>query len=395
MTTAETTPTSLGYTTAELDARGAGWTAREIAQQPGLWRQVGRDVSARRAETEAFLSPLLARPDLRIILTGAGTSAFAGELLATSLEQELDRRVDAIATTDLVCNPREHFCEDVPTLLVSFARSGDSPESLAATRVAEQCLRECHHLVVTCNPDGELHRVHSAADRSLVLTMPEGANDRGFAMTSSFTCMVLTVLLTLGGRSADATVVEALAGAGEHVLEEYSQPCRSLAGRGYERIVYLGSGSLKALARESALKTLELTAGRVATWFDSPLGFRHGPKSVIDPQTLVVVYVSNDPYTRLYDTDILAELREAMPTGAVLAVSGQPDDSSSADDTWFVSGVEDVEDVAASLPFVLVAQLLALDLSLALGRTPDDPFPDNQVNRVVQGVTIHPLPTRG
>jgi tagatose-6-phosphate ketose/aldose isomerase len=394
MTTAETTPTSLGYTTAELDARGAGCTAREIAQQPALWRQVGRDVSARRAETEAFLSPLLARPDLRIILTGAGTSAFAGELLATSLEQALDRRVDAIATTDLVSNPREHFSEDVPTLLVSFARSGDSPESLAATRLAAQCLRECHHLVVTCNPDGELHRVHSAADRSLVLTMPEGANDHGFAMTSSFTCMVLTVLLTLGGRSADATVVEALAGAGEQVLEEYSQPCRSLAGRGYERIVYLGSGSRKALARESALKTLELTAGRIATWFDSPLGFRHGPKSVIDPQTLVIVYVSNDPYTRLYDTDILTELREAMPTGAVLAVSGQPDDSSSADDTWFVSGVEDVEDVAASLPFVLVAQLLALHLSLALGRTPDNPFPDNQVNRVVQGVTIHPLPPR-
>lgn len=394
MTTAETTPTNLGHTTAELDARGAGWTAREIAQQPGLWRQVGRDVADRRAETEAFLSPLLARPDLRIILTGAGTSAFAGELLATSLEQGLDRRVDAIATTDLVSNPREHFSEDVPTLLVSFARSGDSPESLAATRVAEQCLRECHHLVVTCNPDGELHRVHSAADRSLVLTMPEGANDHGFAMTSSFTCMALTVLLTLRGRSADATVVEALAGAGEQVLEEYSQPCRSLAGRGYERIVYLGSGSLKALARESALKTLELTAGRVATWFDSPLGFRHGPKSVIDPQTLVIVYVSNDPYTRLYDTDILAELREAMPTGAVLAVSGRPDDSLSADDTWLVRGVEDVEDVAASLPFVLVAQLLALHLSLALGRTPDNPFPDNQVNRVVQGVTIHPLPPR-
>ena len=203
--------------------------------------------------------------------------------------------------------------------------------------------------------------------------MPEGANDHGFAMTSSFTCMVLTVLLTLGGRSADATVVEALAGAGEHVLDSTpSLAARSQPGLSAHRVP--GQRFLKALARESALKTLALTAGRVATWFDSPLGFRHGPKSVIDPQTLVIVYVSNDPYTRLYDTDILAA-REAMPTGAVLAVSGQPDDSSSADDTWFVSGVEDVEDVAASLPFCSSAQLLALHLSLALGRTRTTPSP--------------------
>jgi tagatose-6-phosphate ketose/aldose isomerase len=393
--TTETTPTSPGHPDTELEARGAAATAREIAQQPGLWRRVAHDVSVRRALTEAFLGPLLARPDLRIILTGAGTSAFAGELLATTLERELGRRVDAIATTDLVSSPREHFAVDAPTLLVSFARSGDSPESLAATQLADRCLSECHHLVVTCNPDGELYRAHSAVDRSLVLTMPDGANDRGFAMTSSFTCMVLSVLLTLNRPTAEATDVEALAAAGERVLAAGDPWCRELAARNYERIVYLGSGPLTALARESALKTLELTAGRVATWFDSPLGFRHGPKSVVDPRTLVVVYLSNDPYTRRYDEDMLSELREALPGGAVLAVGGRPGGDSASEDTELVTGAEDVEDVAASLTFVLVAQRLALHLSLELGLTPDNPFPDKQVNRVVQGVTIHPLPRRG
>jgi len=394
MTTTESAPSGLGYPSAELQERGAGHTAREIAQQPQLWREVERAVEARRAEAAAFLRPLLAREDVRIILTGAGTSAFAGEVLAADLGRHLGRRVEAIATTDLVSNPREHLSGDQPTLLVSFARSGDSPESVAATRLADECLSECHHLVVTCNVEGRLYQDHHGASRSFVLTMPAEANDHGFAMTSSFTCMLLAVRATLGGPTDDATVVERLARAGEQLLADRAESVRALADRGYERIVYLGSGPLKGLARESALKMLELSAGRVTTWFDSPLGFRHGPKSIVDPRTLVVVYVSNDPHTRLYDLDIVAELRAAMPAQDVIAIGAVLDDRLSGESSWLLTGVADVDDVHLALPLVVCAQLLALHVSLALGKTPDNPFPDNAVNRVVQGVTIHPVTGR-
>jgi len=394
MTTTESGQRSLGYPSAELQARGAGHTAREIAQQPALWREVERAVNARRADAGAFLRPLLARPGLRIVLTGAGTSAFAGEVLAADLGRHLGRRVEAIATTDLVSNPGEYLSGDQPTLLVSFARSGDSPESVAATRLADEYLSECYHLVVTCNVEGRLYRDHQGAERSFVLAMPEQANDHGFAMTSSFTCMLLAVLATLGAPTEDATVVERLARAGERLIAERAESLRALADRGYERIVYLGSGPLKGLARESALKMLELSAGRVATWFDSPLGFRHGPKSFLDERTLVVVYVSNDPYTRQYDLDIVTELRAARPTEDVLAIGAVPDERLSGEGSWLLTGVEDVDDVHLALPLVVVAQLLALHVSLALGRTPDNPFPDSAVNRVVQGVTIHPVPGR-
>ncbi len=393
-----------------LPADGGEWTAREIGQQPALWREVAAAVTAGRPATEAFLGPLLARPELRILLTGAGTSAFAGEILAPGLARGLRRRVEAVATTDLVSNPRECFAQDLPTLLVSFARSGDSPESVAATRLADQCLSECHHLVITCNAAGALHRAHAGSPRSLVLAMPPASNDRGFAMTSSFTCMVLTALLTLGGPAPDAVtgVVERLALAAEGVLATRATHARELADRGHRRIVYLGSGALTGLARESALKVMELTAGEVATWFDSPLGFRHGPKSVLDPGTLVVVYVSTDPYTRAYDLDMVRELR-ASGTGAVLVVTAVPLEEP-ADGTWLVpvegaavgdgavgAAVGDgavgaaVGDAEVSLVYVLCAQLLALALSRALGRTPDNPFSAGEVNRVVQGVTVHPL----
>jgi tagatose-6-phosphate ketose/aldose isomerase len=366
------------------------WTAREIAQQPAVWRALDRDLAARRPEVEHFLEPLLARDDLRIVLTGAGTSAFAGQIVAPRLTRVLGRRVEAVATTDLVSNPHDHLRPDEPTLLVSFARSGDSPESLAAVRLADDLVHDCRHLVLTCNAAGGLYRsLHApeagAAARSLVLLMPEGTNDRGFAMTSSVTSMMLAALTVLG----QGAQIPALADAAEAALPAVEKRARALAELDADRFVYLGSGALTGLARESALKLLELTAGRVISWFDSPLGFRHGPKSVLDARTVAVVYLSNDPYTRRYDLDIVRELRAALPEEQVIAV-GCRDDAD--EETWSFPGLDGLADATVAPVLLLAAQHVALARSRSLGLDPDSPFPDNSVNRVVQGVTIHDLP---
>lgn len=376
--------------TEDLAARGASWTAREIAQQPSVWRRVAASTADRRRACEELLAPLVREPGCRVVLTGAGTSAFAGDVLAPALSRRLHRRVDAVATTDIVSGPREVFAEDVPTVLVSLARSGDSPESLAATQLADRCLTSVRHLVITCNAQGRLAREHTGAPASLVLLMPEEANDRGFAMTSSFTSMLLAAWSVLDPDGVGAGTVERLAGAAEQVLAERADEVEALAGAGYERVVHLGSGSLAGLARESALKLLELTAGRVVSYSDSSLGFRHGPKSVLDPRTLAVVHVSNDPYTRRYDEDIAAELVGALGPEHVVVVTARPVRAGTGR-VWRVPGLDDAPDVALALPYVVLAQLLALRTSLALGRTPDNPFPTGEVNRVVQGVVVHPL----
>jgi tagatose-6-phosphate ketose/aldose isomerase len=374
-------------------SQGGEATAREIAQQPDVWRETERMVASRRDYIDAFLRPLMGRPDLRIILMGAGTSAFAGEILAPALSRRTGRRVDAVATTDVVSNPREYFTDEGPTLLVSFARSGNSPESVAATELADRLLSECHHLVLTCDRDGRLYERHARADGSAVLLMPEAANDQGFAMTSSFTSMTLVAWLILGGVAEADELVGRLARAAEKMLATREEDLRGLASSGYERVVFLGSGPLKGLAHESSLKLLELTAGEIVTYFESPLGFRHGPKSILDDRTLAVLYVSGDQHTRKYDLDLLSELKSSMPSGNVIAVSGT---DAGADDPgfWLVEGVDGVDDAALALPFVVVAQLLGLCFSLELGYTPDNPFPNQEVNRVVQGVSIHPLPER-
>lgn len=363
------------------------WTSQEIAQQPGVWRELLASLDADRDRTGAFLAPLLGRDDLRIVLTGAGTSAFAGQILAPGLTRRLRRRVDAVATTDLVSNPHEHLAEDVPTLLVSFARSGDSPESLAAVDLADRLLTDCRHLVLTCNPDGELYRSATAraADGSaLAVLMPTATNDRGFAMTSSITSMMLTASALLGGRADLAR----LADVAERALPDLEKRAAALVGEGADRYVYLGSGPLAGLARESALKLLELTAGQVVSYFDSSLGFRHGPKAVITDSTVAVVYLSNDDYTRRYDLDIARELREALPDGHVVTIGCRDD---LEEETWSFPTLADLPDDVVAPVLLIAAQHVALAQSLTFGLAPDNPFPGGQVNRVVEGVTIHDL----
>jgi tagatose-6-phosphate ketose/aldose isomerase len=361
-----------------------GATILEIEQQPDAWREVARLMDER---ATSFVGDLVSRPDLRIILTGAGSSAFAGHIVAPALRHHLNRRVDAIATTSIVSNPHDHLERRTPTLLVSFGRSGNSPESVATTRLVDELVDDAWHLILTCDGSGELSRTHSDRGDSLVVLMPERTNDTGFAMTSSLTSMMLAALLLLG--PADQKSVEALATAAE-AMSARRDDIRALARTKRNRFVYLGSGALEGLARESALKLLELTAGEVVSYFDSSLGFRHGPKSVLDGDTLAVVYLSTDAYTQQYDRDIVTEIRGQLGDDAVVAIG--PDGA--ADAAWTLP-VAELGDSLAAVAYLVFAQYLALFTSVEWGKTPDNPFPSGEVNRVVEGVTIHPLPTAG
>jgi len=359
------------------------WTRREILQQPETLRATYALLAAEREAIEGFLAPLLAKPDLRIVLAGAGTSAFIGECLAAWLARLTGRCVEAVATTDIVSAPDLYLRADAPTLLVSFGRSGSSPESLAAVELADTRVAQAHHLIITCNGEGALAR--RRGDDAHVVVLPEATHDRGFAMTSSFSAMTLAALAIFSGIGSFGGRVEPIARAVADVLADAEPRMAALAARGFERVVYLGSGPFQGLAREAALKLLELTDGALVTMFESTLGFRHGPKTIVTRDTLVVVFVSNDPLTRAYDLDMIEELRADGMAGAVLAVSAQGE----VGDTIAVPGLDRAEDGDLLFPYIVPAQLFALHASLARGLTPDTPNATGTVNRVVQGVRIH------
>lgn len=377
-----------GIDTNTLAQTGALHTAREICQQPEMLQATHAVVQDQLAALEAFIRPIAQNPAARIVLTGAGTSAYIGQILAPLLDRQLAARVDAVPTTDLVSNPTLHFDPAQPLLLVSFGRSGNSPESLAAVALAEQCVGDVRHLFITCNPAGKLGGL--SVRHAYSLHLPEATHDASFAMTSSFSCMLYAALAALCPDVRLAARNTALAQATRAALVAHAPNLQALAQRGFDRCVYLGSGVLQGLAREAALKLGELSNGAVATCFDSPLGFRHGPKTFITANTLVCVFVSNDAYTRRYDHDLIDELRRDGEAAAVLEISAQPRQTDAAD-TLAVPGMTSAPDIDLVWPYVAIAQTFAFFASRALGRSPDNPNPQGTVNRVVQGVTLYPL----
>lgn len=373
----------------------SSYTIHEIYQQPATWRKTCAQLAACKDELQKFLDQVVKAEDFDIVLTGAGTSEFVGNSLFQALAQKYNYKVKSYATTDIVPSPENFLSREKPTLLISFGRSGNSPESLGAVQAAEVVCKNLYHLFVTCNHEGTLSKLANDRTNCFALNLTPETHDQSFAMTSSYSNMYMATYLALNlDRLEELTAeIEEVAKAAEHFLDEqYGQVKQIVDEFDFNRIVYLGNIALKGVAQESALKMLELTAGQVATMYDSPLGFRHGPKSIIDPRTLTVVYLSDDEYRRRYEIDLIKEMGPQRKGNKIVAVMNQP-----------VEGLEDLVDYIVRIPvgsykenvllgfdYVLFAQTLAVMKSLSLGITPDNPCPTGEVNRVVKGVTLYP-----
>jgi len=362
---------------------GGLYTAEEIAHQPAIWRALAAILRDEQAALAAFLGDALSNPAQRVILTGAGSSAYVGEIVADTLNAAWPAQIRALATTTLLTHHELYLEADAPTLLVSFARSGDSPESLAAVELLRQVVPGARFLNITCNADGKLARQGANDSNTYNLLMPAGSCDRGFAMTSSFTSMLLAALAVLG-KDSDLARLDTLAQLGEQALRDWSAPVADLGSTPVQRVVYLGSGPLEALAKEAALKILELTGGRVMAMANTPLGFRHGPKSAVTTESLVILLRSSKPLARQYEDDLLQELQRDSVAQRCLTVGTGGDlsanlaaDAPAWPDAWL-----------APL-WLLMAQQYALHQSALLQLRPDNPFAGGIVNRVVQGVTIY------
>lgn len=374
-----------------IKSLGGTFTATEIRQQPKLWLETYKIIEDNKASIESFLSKNI-KSNTRIILTGAGTSDYIGDTIYLHLAKKLNLRVEAIATTDLVSNPSEFIEEDVPTILVSYARSGNSPESIGAYNIFQENVKDIAQVIVTCNGAGELAKKSKGNDNSLCLLMPEASNDKSFAMTSSFSCMLLASLLLFDIKNLETNkkYLDIVVKQGEFVLDHNWRDVKELVDLNSKRVVYLGSGILKGLAQEMALKNLELTSGKVVTVCESILGFRHGPKSIINDDTLVICMNSTNEYTNLYDMDLIKEINGDSGNHklAVISYSNNKELCNHCDKYITIDG-EEVPEVFTVFNYMLFGQMFGFFSSLKLGISPDNPRPDGTVNRVVKGVVIH------
>lgn len=377
-----------------LTSLGAEITTREIKQQPELWQEAFDYYIRESQRITDFLKVITdTHEHVRVIFTGAGTSAYVGDTILPYLKEigdEAHFEFQTVATTNLVSNPKSYFKAEIPTVLVSFARSGNSPESLASVELGKQLVNDFYQITITCAPDGKLAQHSDRDDKNLLLLMPSRSNDQGFAMTGSFTCMTLTALLTFDPAEPEEkeAIVSQIISMGRNVIAR-EVDIQAFVDLDFNRVIYLGSGGLAGLAREVQLKILELTAGKVATAFDSSLGFRHGPKSFVDDKSLVFVFVSNDAYTRKYDIDMLTELDGDKVAQTICGISVDGKLKFEGTNFLFEESYGQVPDAYLALPYAMFGQTLSLFTAIKVGNRPDTPSPSGTVNRIVKGVNIY------
>jgi tagatose-6-phosphate ketose/aldose isomerase len=390
--------TLLDLPQAEKLERGLEHTPREIGQQPATWRTT----YARCRERSAELNAVLRRAGVgrgttsspTVYLVGAGTSDYAGRALAPLLRRPWGCDVWAVPSTTLLTDFEDFHLAGREYLWISFSRSGDSPEGVALLERALEHNRGIRHVVITCNARGQMAQLcERHGDRALALVLDDAVNDRGLAMTSSFSNMLLAGQCV--GHWEDlrefGEVVVRIAETGEQFLPAAAEVAAEVTTLGCARVCFVGSGALRAVADESALKVVELSAGKVTTLAETPLGLRHGPMSSVDAQTLFVSYLSSEPRRRGYELDLLREIdrKRLGRVRVAVTVQGIDDVSPLADYCLSLDCARDFADVYRPALDVILGQLIGLFGSMRSGLKPDQPSPNGAISRVVQPIRLY------
>lgn len=366
-------------------------TEKEIQNQPVLWGRIYDQLLVEQSQIVQFLNEATSHASLNVILTGAGSSAFIGLSVVGSFKQNFIWNTSAVSTTDIVTHPHCFFSSEVPVLLISFARSGNSPESVAAVRIAEQICSKIYHFIITCDLDGDLAQYQTIFPK-YVLALPEESNDKGLAMTGSYSGMLLAGLLVSRIHTLDALAgqVKRLIQYGEVLIDQWEM-FRQIAQMDFERAVFLGSGPLFGTATESQLKLQELTDGTIICKHDSFLGFRHGPKAVVNQKTLIFLLFSNQKNVIPYEKDLIESLNDGQKPLYAVGLSEHNIDGLMLDKLMVLSNDNlKLDEEFLPVCYILPAQMLGFFKSVQLGLDPDVPSQSGAINRVVKGVIIYP-----
>jgi tagatose-6-phosphate ketose/aldose isomerase len=370
------------------------FTIKEIAQQPEMWKKTYDIIFTHRHEISEFLNRLKKEKDLDMVLTGAGSSAFVGNAVFGVRMKNQDQPSRVVPTTELITHPDYFLVKTRPTVLVSFARSGNSPESLAAVEIVNSYCDSAYHIIITCSEAGDLFQ-KTSAEKSLKILLPPETNDLSLAMTSSFSSMMLAFILVakIDSLTDEKQKVTKLADWGNIVLTRYEKLIADIASVNFKRAVFLGSGPLRGTAEESHLKLQELTDGKVICAFNSFLGFRHGPRAIVNNETLLVYLFADDENTRKYEYDLLKQINSSNKGLAQIAISHKPVKIAGVKfDLDICFGEENEQDAEIEYLCVLeimLAQLLGYYKSLSFGLNPDKPSVSGTISRVVEGVKIY------
>ena len=383
-------------TPSQKEDRGLLFTPAEIAQQPETWRTTLGIFEQHQEQIAAFLDSAGLRQSVEdrpsVLLIGAGTSDYIGRALEALLRSHWACEVSAVASTDLLPSLNDYVVPGRKYLWISFSRSGDSPEGVAVLEQALQSYPAISHVVITCNKQARMAALCVGLPNAYVVVLDDAVNDRSLAMTSSFTNMIIMGQCLANTWSMDRyrPLLETLVQSGQELLLTGEALAAKVSKQDFARICFVGGGPLASVAKESALKVLEMTAGQIKTMSETVLGLRHGPMAALDGGTLLVCFVSGDEGRAQYARDLLREIGQKNVVAERIAVGPAIIEKTVAADCDTYLPIEaDVNDYYRPVVDVIFGQLLGLYCSVAHGLKPDSPSAGGVINRVVQKFRIY------
>ena len=340
----------------------------EILSQPQFWERCLAGL-----EREGSLADIRKpfRSANEWLFIGCGSSYYIALSAAASWSSITGMRARAIPASELLLFPEIVLAGSEDLAAVVISRSGQTSEAVRAAHLLER-EKNIRVLAVTGTPDKPLEQVSTA-------TLPLlPCDEQSTVMTRSFTSMLMGLQYLAACQANDSALLESfskLPGLAQNAMDSLHPRVRDFAGsRQFADYVCLGQGPLYGLACETALKVNEMSVSYAQNFHT--LEFRHGPKSIVGPETLVIFLLSEQGYDA--ECDVLQEVKSLG--GTTLAVTNRADKRARAASDLLIQFDFDLPEIIRLAPYVFAGQLTGLYTGLKKGLDPDNP---RHLSRVV------------
>lgn len=347
--------------------RGA-YSLAEILSQPEFW---GRCVEALRRQGSLAEVRQPFRSAREWLFVGCGSSYYIALAAAAAWSAITGVRARAIPASELLLFPELALAGSEDPAAVVISRSGRTSEAVRAAQLLEQ-EKNIRVLAVTGTPDQPLEQIATAT-----LPLPP-CDEQSTVMTRSFTSMLIG-LQYLAAIEANHSIFldgfSRLPGLARKAMDSLHPRVRDFAsGRQFADYVCLGQGPFYGLACETALKVNEMSVSYAQNFHT--LEFRHGPKSIVGPETLVIFLLSEQGYDA--ECEVLQEVKGLG--GTTLTVTNRADGRARAASDLLLEFDFELPEILRLAPYVFAGQLTGLYTGLQKGLDPDNP---RHLSRVV------------
>jgi glutamine---fructose-6-phosphate transaminase (isomerizing) len=343
-------------------------TIDEILSQGEVWLLVLQHL-----EESAVLDKILAGSKAveDWVFVGCGTSFYLSQAAAASWSLLTGEAARAVPASEILLFPALNRPLSERSQVVVVSRSGHTSEAVRAASL----LRRTNGLKVVGITCGDSTPLEQACDFTIVL---RAADENSMVMTRSFTSMLMTLQI-LAARRAGLTEFEKLArqnavAVGRKISALRASIQQFVQGHSFAEYVFLGQGPNHGIAREGALKIMEMSCAYSQSFHT--LEFRHGPKAIVSPATCLTFFLSKDGYHA--EAEVLAEMKALG--GVTLTVCNRATAAVSRASDLVVELSLEGNELAALPASVIPAQLLGYFTAVRKGLNPDSP---KNLSRVV------------